>query len=106
RLLDLGTPSRFPVRQGIFTHVADRSAGTGFDREKILITTHPPLRDVWFWTIPFSNGRCSVGVVAAAHHYENRPQELEACLKQFIAETPSLWRVLANAVWDTPARVL
>lgn len=106
RLLDLDTPSSFPVRQAIFTHVEDRSAGTGFDREKILITTHPTLRDVWFWTIPFSNGRCSVGVVAAAHHYENRPQELEACLKQFIAETPSLSRVLANAVWDTPARVL
>jgi flavin-dependent dehydrogenase len=106
RLLDLDTPSSFPVRQAVFTHVEDRSAGSGFDREKILITTHPTMQDVWFWTIPFSNGRCSVGVVAAATRYEGRPQDLDACLKQFVEETPSLQRVLANAVWDTPARAL
>ncbi|WXL25295.1 NAD(P)/FAD-dependent oxidoreductase [Ectopseudomonas mendocina] len=106
RLLDLDTPSSFPVRKAVFTHVEDRSAGTGFDREKILITTHPTLRDVWFWTIPFSNGRCSVGVVAAAERYEGRPDDLDACLKQFIEETPSLNKVLKNAVWDTPARTI
>jgi len=106
RLLDLDTPSSFPVRQAVFTHVEDRSEGTGFDREKILITTHPTLRDVWFWTIPFSNGRCSVGVVADAKRYEGRPEDLDACLKQFIEETPSLHKVLKNAVWDTPARTI
>jgi flavin-dependent dehydrogenase len=104
RLLDLDTPSSFPVRQAVFTHVEDRSEGTGFDREKILITTHPTLRDVWFWTIPFSDGRCSVGVVAEAERYKGRPEDLDACLKQFIEETPSLHKVLKNAVWDTPAR--
>ena len=106
RLLDLDTPSSFPVRKAVFTHVEDRSAGTGFDREKILITTHPTHRDVWFWTIPFSNGRCSIGVVAHADHYEGRSEDLDACLKQFIAETPSLAKVLKNAVWDTPARTI
>lgn len=106
RLLDLDTPSSFPVRQAVFTHVEDRSEGTGFDREKILITTHPTLRDVWFWTIPFSNGRCSVGVVADAERYKGRPEDLDACLKQFIEETPSLHKVLKNAVWDTPARTI
>jgi flavin-dependent dehydrogenase len=106
RLLDLDTPSSFPVRQAVFTHVEDRSEDTGFDREKILITTHPTLRDVWFWTIPFSNGRCSVGVVAEADRYKGRPEDLDACLKQFIEETPSLHKVLKNAVWDTPARTI
>lgn len=104
RLLDLDTPSSFPVRQAVFTHVEDRSDGSGFDREKILITTHPTLRDVWFWTIPFSDGRCSVGVVADAERYKGRPEDLDACLQQFIEETPSLHKVLKNAVWDTPAR--
>ncbi len=104
RLLDLDTPSSFPVRQAVFTHVEDRSDGSGFDREKILITTHSTLRDVWFWTIPFSDGRCSVGVVADAGRYEGRPEDLDACLKQFIEETPSLHKVLKNAVWNTPAR--
>jgi flavin-dependent dehydrogenase len=100
RLLDLEAPSDFPVRQALFTHIEDRISDPAFDREKILITTHPELRDVWFWTIPFSNGRCSVGVVAAAAHVQGRPLDLQA----FIAQAPSLSGVLGNAVWDTPVQ--
>ena len=106
RLLDLEAPSNFPVRQAVFTHVEDRIDSPTFDREKILITTHPTKRDVWFWTIPFSGGRCSVGVVAAAEHFEGRTDDLDACLRGFIDETPSLAGVLDNAVWDTPARTI
>lgn len=107
RLLDLDTPSHLPMRRAVFTHIEDRiDPASGFDREKILITTHPKLRDVWFWTIPFSTGRCSLGVVAAAERYAGYPEDFDACLKQFVAETPSLSRVLENAVWDTPAREL
>ncbi|NUT85759.1 FAD-dependent oxidoreductase [Pseudomonas corrugata] len=106
RLLDLEAPSNFPVRQAVFTHVEDRIDTPAFDREKILITTHPTQRDIWFWTIPFSDGRCSVGVVAAAEHFAGRTDDLDACLRGFIDETPSLTRVLDNAVWDTPARTI
>ncbi|MHC8348362.1 NAD(P)/FAD-dependent oxidoreductase [Pseudomonas sp. RT4P38] len=106
RLLDLEAPSDFPVRQAVFTHVEDHIDNPAFEREKILITTHPIHRDIWFWTIPFSNGRCSVGVVAAAEHFEGRMESLDKCLRGFIAETPSLAGVLNNAVWDTPARTI
>jgi flavin-dependent dehydrogenase len=106
RLLDLEAPSNFPVRQAVFTHVEDHIDSPTFEREKILITTHPIHRDIWFWTIPFSNGRCSVGVVAAAEHFEGRMENLDDCLRGFIAETPSLAGVLENAVWDTPARTI
>ncbi|MGF6491576.1 NAD(P)/FAD-dependent oxidoreductase [Pseudomonas frederiksbergensis] len=106
RLLDLEAPSNFPVRQAVFTHVEDCIDNPAFDREKILITTHPTQRDIWFWTIPFSNGRCSVGVVAAAEHFDGRTENLDDCLRGFIAETPSLAGVLNNAVWDTPARTI
>ncbi|KJK19970.1 NAD(P)/FAD-dependent oxidoreductase [Pseudomonas sp. NPDC087612] len=106
RLLDLEAPSSFPVRQAVFTHIEDRIDHPAFDREKILITTHPQHRDIWFWTIPFSNGRCSLGVVAAAEHFAAAPADLDACLKDFVAQTPSLAKVLANAVWDTPARTI
>ncbi|MCI0994392.1 NAD(P)/FAD-dependent oxidoreductase [Pseudomonas sp. ICMP22404] len=106
RLLDLEAPSNFPVRQAVFTHVEDRIDTPAFDREKILITTHPTQRDIWFWTIPFSDGRCSVGVVAAAEHFAGCTDDLDACLRGFIDETPSLARVLDNAVWDTPARTI
>ncbi|WP_165675064.1 NAD(P)/FAD-dependent oxidoreductase [Metapseudomonas otitidis] len=106
RLLDLEAPSSFPVRQAVFTHIEDRIDDPAFDREKILITIHPEFRDVWFWLIPFSNGRCSLGVVGESSRYANRPEDLDACLKAFVAETPNLRRLLANAVWDTPARAL
>ncbi|WP_024616261.1 NAD(P)/FAD-dependent oxidoreductase [Pseudomonas kilonensis] len=106
RLLDLEAPSNFPVRQAVFTHIEDRIDAPAFDRDKILITTHPSKRDVWFWTIPFSDGRCSVGVVAAAEHFTGRTDDLDACLRGFIDETPSLAGVLQNAVWDTPARTI
>ncbi len=106
RLLDLEAPSSFPIRQAVFTHVEDRIDCEGFEREKILITTHPTRRDIWFWTIPFSNGRCSVGVVAAAEQFAGHSQNLDQCLSSFIDQTPSLGRVLANAVWDTPARTI
>ncbi|PMV89966.1 MULTISPECIES: NAD(P)/FAD-dependent oxidoreductase [unclassified Pseudomonas] len=106
RLLDLEAPSNFPVRQAVFTHIEDHIDSPTFEREKILITTHPIHRDIWFWTIPFSNGRCSVGVVAAAEHFEGRMDNLDECLRGFIAETPSLACVLESAVWDTPARTI
>ncbi len=106
RLLNLEAPSNFPVRQAVFTHIEDHIDSPTFEREKILITTHPIHRDIWFWTIPFSNGRCSVGVVAAAEHFEGRMENLDECLRGFIAETPSLAGVLKNAAWDTPARTI
>ena len=106
RLLDLEAPSNFPLRQAVFTHVEDRIEHPGFDRTKILVTTHPTKRDIWFWTIPFSNGRSSVGVVAAKEHFDGRDSDLDACLRSFIDETPSLSGVLKNAVWDTPARTI
>lgn len=106
QLLDLEAPSGFPVRRAIFTHIEDRIDDPRFDREKILITTHPTLRDVWYWTIPFSNGRCSLGVVASAERYEGRPVNLDACLREFVQEAPNLKRILANAEWDTPARLI
>ncbi|AZF19208.1 NAD(P)/FAD-dependent oxidoreductase [Pseudomonas sp. R3-52-08] len=104
RLLDLEAPSNFPLRQAVFTHVEDRIEHPGFDRTKILVTTHPEKRDIWFWTIPFSDGRCSVGVVAAKEHFDGHDGDLDACLRGFIEQTPSLSGVLQNAVWDTPAR--
>ncbi|MCQ2031479.1 NAD(P)/FAD-dependent oxidoreductase [Stutzerimonas zhaodongensis] len=106
RLLELEAPSSFPLRRAVFTHIEDNIDDPHFDREKILITTHPELRDVWYWTIPFSNGRCSLGVVASAERYEDRPLDLDACLKELVLEAPNLKRILKHAKWDTPARLI
>jgi flavin-dependent dehydrogenase len=104
RLLKLETPSNFPVRGAIFTHIEDGIRGSGFDRNKIRVTVHPQHCDVWFWTIPFAAGRCSLGVVAETSfldRYQGTPTER---LQAIVAEEPSLHALLDNAQWDTPAR--
>ncbi len=106
RLLDLETPSAFPVRGAYFTHIEDHIPGGSFDRNKILITVHPEMVDVWFWTIPFSNGRCSVGVVAASEFLDRFEGNETERLQAIIAQTPTLATLLQDAVWDTPARKL
>ena len=106
RLLDLETPSNFPVRGALFTHVEDRISDPRFDRTKILVSVHPEHVGVWFWTIPFSNGRCSQGVVAKAEFLEQYQGDDTERLRAIIAETPTLSALLKDAVWDTPARKL
>lgn len=100
RLLKLESPSNFPVRGAIFTHVRDNiPADSDFDRNKILITTHPQHVDVWYWTIPFSNGCCSLGVVAEREFLDRyEGSELER-LQAIVDEDPNLSRLLANAEW-------
>ena len=107
RLLDLETPSNFPVRGALVTHVADRFAADGpFDRSKIRVTVHPARPDVWFWTIPFSNGRCSLGVVADQEFLARYTGSDLERLRAIVAEDPGLSALLADAAWDTPARSL
>lgn len=104
RLFNLETPSNFPVRGAIFTHVQDGISDPGFDRSKIRVTVHPEHCDVWFWTIPFAGGRCSLGVVAETSfldQFEGTPTER---LTAIVGQDPSLKKLLENAVWDTPAR--
>lgn len=107
RMLDLERPSAFPVRQAFFTHVEDRMAlGTAFDRNKIRVAVHPERSDVWYWVIPFSGGRCSLGVVASAEFLDTYQGDEMTKLRTLVAEDPSLKELLKNAVWDTPARTL
>jgi len=106
RLLDLELPSSLPVRKAVFTHVRDCIDDPQFNREKILITTHPEMRDVWYWSIPFSDGYCSLGVVALEERFNDRPEDLETCLREFVSEAPNLKRIFKNAIWDQPMRTL
>ncbi|MBW3164021.1 NAD(P)/FAD-dependent oxidoreductase [Ferrimonas balearica] len=108
RLLELERPSDFPCRQAIFTHIADgiEPDSSDFDRDKILITVHPQYQDVWFWLIPFSDGRASLGVVAESTRFADGPEDLTEALKAWVQDTPSLANVLSRARFDTPVNTL
>ena len=106
RLLDLETPSNLGMRKAIFTHFKDNIPDTAnFDREKILITVHPEIADVWYWLIPFSDGTSSVGVVARPECLDGT-QTLEDQLLKFIHEDENLSQLFANAEILQPARVI
>lgn len=97
RLLDLETPSHLPPRQAHFTHIDDNITHPKFDRNKILITTHPQHRDVWIWLIPFGGNRCSIGMVGTP---DKLVGESETVLKKFVYECPMLNEILDKAVWE------
>lgn len=99
RLLDLETPSQLPPRAAHFTHIDDNITAPDFDRNKILISTHPKHRDVWFWLIPFADNRCSIGVVGLPERFPGF-DDSEHILKTFALQVPMLARILANANWD------
>lgn len=106
KLLDLETPSSFPARNALFTHVADHAPDGTFDRNKIQVVVHPRHRDVWYWLIPFPAGRCSLGIVARKEFFDTYPAEPEQRIRTLVSEEPFLTRILANAAWDTPVREL
>ena len=108
RLLNLERPSGLPVREAIFTHVEDKipPRGGAFDRNKIRITVHPKHVDIWFWLIPFSDGRSSLGVVGEPKLLEEHKGTFAERLQAFVKDDPTLSTLLKDAVWDTPVRNL
>jgi len=106
RLLDLERPSSMPPRKAIFTHIEDRIDDAGFGREKILISVHPEQRGIWYWLIPFSNGRCSFGVVGGENLFGGPGEDLMLTLRAMADAAPNLKRILKHAVWDTPANTI
>ncbi|GIX34850.1 MAG: hypothetical protein KatS3mg126_0629 [Lysobacteraceae bacterium] len=75
-----------------------------FDRNKIRITVHPQQVDVWYWLIPFSDGRSSIGVVGRSEVLDAAGEDPEARLRAFVSQESSLARLLRHATWDTPVR--
>lgn len=104
RLLKLESPSDFPVRAALFTHIEDNISDAAYDRNKILVTVHPSQSDVWYWLIPFPNGRCSIGVVAEPAFFANYESGKTSDMRAIVSEDQALGQLLANAVWDTPSR--
>ncbi len=104
RLLGLDRPSHLAERHSLFTHIVDNIDDAGYDRDKILITIHPECRKVWYWLIPFGDGRASVGVVAEPSFIEQYAGDEAAQLKAIIADDKRLSELLVNAKFDHPVR--
>ena len=103
RLLDLETPSSLSPRQALFTHIEDCIEAADYDRNKILIGIHPIHRDIWYWLIPFSNGRSSLGVVTSVGFLDERVGGPLEVLREMAFEEPRLAQLLKNSRFDTPA---
>jgi flavin-dependent dehydrogenase len=105
RLLDLELPSEFPARQSVFTHIKDNICESRFDRNKILIVIHPQYHDVWYWLIPFSDGRCSLGVVSDTTFFDRfaGKSNLEI-IREMVADSPNLSPLLSDSCFDTPVQ--
>ena len=110
RLLALEKPSHLPPRQAIFCHVTDHinaeKCSVDYDRNKILISVHPHSADVWYWLIPFSNGTCSLGVVAPPQWLADYGDDSLAVLKQLVNEEPGLATILAAAEYPITAATI
>ncbi|QIR13297.1 NAD(P)/FAD-dependent oxidoreductase [Shewanella aestuarii] len=97
RLLNLEKPSNLPLRSAIFTHIEDNINDPNFDRNKILISVHPEHKDIWYWLIPFSDNRSSIGVVGEPHLLANLEGNLEQQLMTIVHQEPGLKQLLVNA---------
>lgn len=94
RLLDLDAPSDFPVRHAFFTHFNDRHRPADHSSSQIQIVLH---EGVWVWVIPFSNGKTSVGFVAAPEFFARYAGSPEERFRAIAAEMPELnWRFGAD----------
>jgi len=97
RLLNLEKPSEFPVRQSIFCHIKDHICDVNYDREKILISVHPQNPDVWYWLIPFSDGHCSLGIVAEPDFFLSANGSPKELLMHYLSEEKGLAELLSSA---------
>jgi flavin-dependent dehydrogenase len=98
RLLDLELPSAFPLRSAMFTQVYDNIPSGEFDRQKIRVVIHPTRQDVWYWLIPFSNGKVSIGCVADDEFLSGGKAKVnpEERLWELIAEDKDLNHLMRN----------
>ncbi|WP_417532735.1 NAD(P)/FAD-dependent oxidoreductase [Marinobacterium stanieri] len=106
RLLNLEKASQLGSRIALFTHIEDNISDRRFDRNKILITVHPEHSEIWYWLIPFSDGRASVGVVLPRERFDDSNMDRLEALQGYIREGGMLSDVLNQAHFDTAVRTL
>ncbi|WP_251977927.1 NAD(P)/FAD-dependent oxidoreductase [Salinicola avicenniae] len=97
RLEQLERDARLAPRSALFTHVQIRTDDPRHDREKILIGVHPQQPDIWYWLIPFRDGRASVGVVGDDATLAAAGDTPAACWQAWVDAEPRFAELLADA---------
>lgn len=106
RLLKLDCATEMQTRRAVFTHVQDNMPDdVNFDRNKILVSVHPEMKDLWFWFIPFSDGTASIGAVARPEYFDDA-LTLEQQLMDWHHQDAHLSHLLGQAEILQPARTI
>ncbi|WP_129141176.1 NAD(P)/FAD-dependent oxidoreductase [Modicisalibacter coralii] len=105
RQLGLARDPRLEPRTALFTHV-EILLDDDFDREKILIGVHPNDPQLWYWLIPFREGRASVGVVGDTATLEAAGNDAESRWRALIDAEPRFAELLADARPVRPIQAL
>jgi flavin-dependent dehydrogenase len=88
RLFNLDTPVKTPPRGAIFAHVDDKNRT---DQAGLNIFVHAfNNNSAWTWSIPFSDGTTSVGIVSDASYIETCAKDNGALFRKTISEFPGL----------------
>lgn len=91
-------------RASIFAHYQNGARGKGLDEGATLLV-HTPGSWGWFWYIPLSENRVSVGIVAPPSKLFGNGARPEEVLLRAIEECPPIRTRLASASRLSPARV-
>jgi flavin-dependent dehydrogenase len=86
-------------KAAIFAHFRGVPRRSGRDAGNIVVIL---MRDGWFWVIPFSDGRTSVGVVAEGRRIGEQGAPPEAALQRAIARCPAASRLMQGAERVSP----
>lgn len=97
RLEALERDPRAEPRMAIFSHVEDGIEDADYDREKILIGVHPEDAGIWYWLIPFADGRASVGVVGDIETLTAHGDSPEARWQALLDQEPRFRQLLHQA---------
>lgn len=104
RLLDLDKPSSIPEHSSIFGHVKDLQRPEG--REGTLITFDVIDNDTWFWVIPFSNGKTSLGFVGKTNYINSFEGNTSERLMKMLKTSKYYYERFKNVSFEFEPKVI
>lgn len=96
RLLGLDEPSELEIRSAVYTRIKNDIRPEDTTNGYIYIYVHGA-NEAWIWTIPFSDGITSIGVVCTEAFFQKHNMSNEEFMNHIIANTPGAKERFANA---------